>query len=112
MLPLELVWQWVPTVSAAPELPGEWGGSVGTRKQVSWERDKREKERARNGKMKGLVAPWQQLCGFPWEPQAGTGMFLGHAEVRSALLAQPPWAGTLPSPVCTFPNQALSLTEA
>lgn len=43
MLPLEPLWQWVPTASAAPELPGEWGGSVGTSKQVGWEGDKKRK---------------------------------------------------------------------
>lgn len=47
---------------------------------------KREKERVRNTKMKGLVAPWQQLYEFPREPQAGTGIFLGRQEVWDALL--------------------------
>lgn len=37
--------------------------------------------------MKGLVAPWQQLCEFPQEPQAGTGIFLGHQEVCDARTA-------------------------
>lgn len=58
--------------------------------------------------MKGLVAPWQQLYELPWEPQAGTGIFLGRDEVCNARPAQPPRAGTQPSPVCTSPNQALS----
>lgn len=96
--------QWVLRQSCLGNGEAAWGhGNRWAGKEI-----KREKERARNRKMKGLVAPWQQLYGFPWEPQAGTGMFLGHAEVCNAPLAQPPRAGTLPSPVCTFPNQALS----
>lgn len=69
---------------------------------------KREKERARNRKMKGLVAPWQQLYEFPQEPQPGTGIFLGRHEVCNALLVLPPRAGILPSLMHRFPSQALS----
>lgn len=81
---------------------------MGTSKQVGWEGDKKRKGKSQEQKDERAVAPWQQRCEFPREPQAGTGIFLGRHEVCRALLAQPPRAGVLPSLMGGFPKQALS----
>lgn len=64
------LWQWVLTGSAGTRAAGEWGGSMGTSKQVGWEGDKKRKGKSQEQKDERAGS---SVAAALWIPSGATG---------------------------------------